>query len=59
VSLLVPHDAEPDAWLRAQHPEGWSAALTVLLDAAGVRLEDVIVADEDSEGEGLRPSGDV
>jgi hypothetical protein len=47
VSLLVPDDDEPAAWAESAAPGGLVRRAAALLDAAGVRLEDVIVADED------------
>jgi hypothetical protein len=47
VSLLVPVDDEPAASYESAAPEGLLRRAVALLDAAGVRLEDVIVADED------------
>jgi hypothetical protein len=46
VSLLVPTDDKPVAWFESAAPERLLRRVAALLDAAGVRLEDVIAADE-------------
>ena len=49
VSLLVPADDQSGAWSRSAASEHLLRLAAALLDAAGFRLEDVIVADEDGQ----------
>jgi hypothetical protein len=46
VSLLVPSDDKPVAWFESAAPERLRRRAAAPLDAAGVRLEGVIAADE-------------